>query len=301
MLVFVTGGSGLVGNSLIPQLVEAGHTVTALARTDASVSKVSALGATPVRGAHTDLDVLRKAAGEADATIHLAFNHGIMMNPGGAIQACQEDRDATSAICDAIIASGKPGTFISSSGTLGSTGEDETSGKHGSPHNPRHLSEELTRAYGEKGVRTIVMRLPPVVHGPGYEHPFISTQIKVAKETGVAAYIGDGSQLWPSVHVKDAAALYVLALTKGPSGVNMHAVQEEGIPVKEIAEFIAKKLGAETKSIATSQEAIAGPYGGFVGWVMGLGGKATTVKTKEWTGWEPKEYGLFKELEGYKY
>jgi len=293
MHVFVTGGSGLVGSSLIPALIEAGHKVTALARSDASASKVTSLGATSIKGSHTDLEVLSNAASQADAVIHAAFNHEAMLS-GKVVQACEEDRAAISALCDPIVGTGK--TFMYTAGTFSNAGPDEKAGKVHNPHSPRPLSEELTLKYADKGVRAIVVRLPPVVHGPGFEHLFISTQIKVAKQSGVAVYVGDGTQVWSSVHVKDVAKLFVLALTNGPGGVNLHAVQEEGIPTKEIAEHIGKKLGVNTKS--DTMEVAMQSYG-MIGMIMSMGGRTTADYTKEWTGWEPTECGLFEEMEGY--
>ncbi|CAD6586180.1 MAG: hypothetical protein CYPHOPRED_003439 [Cyphobasidiales sp. Tagirdzhanova-0007] len=296
MHVFVTGGSGLVGSSLLPLLVKAGHKVTALARSDAAADKLSSLGATPIKGSHTDLEVLGRAASEADAVIHLAFNHNVMAKPGGMLQACEEDRAAISAMCEPLSGTGK--TYLGTSGTFGSDGPDEKSVKMPNAHSPRYLSEELVIKYADKNIRTLIVRLPPVVHGPGYEHPFVATQVAVAKKIGFAAYVGDGSQVWPSVHVKDATELYLLALSKEPSGVFLHGVQEEGISTKDLTSFIAGKLSLEAKSV-TLEEAMK-DYG-FVGGLMSMGNKATTEYTRKWTGWEPKEYGLFVEMQNYAY
>jgi nucleoside-diphosphate-sugar epimerase len=301
MHVFVTGGSGLVGTALIPQLVAAGHSVTALARSDKSAAVVSKLGATPVTGTHTDIAALTAAASKADAAIHLAFNHEIAF-AGGMEQACDEDRAAITAICDALIAGGSSNkVFINTSGTLGSLGSDELSAKVVSALSHRARSEHLTTEYAAKGIKTYNLRLCPVVHGPGHEHPFISAQIAVAKKNKEAAYVGEGKNVWPSVHVKDAAALYVLALDPKntiPNGANLHAVHEEGIPTREIAEFVGKKLNVPVKSVTPEE---AGQGYGFIGILMTLDNRTSHKLTTQWTGWNPKEYGLFQELEGYNW
>ena len=293
MHVFVTGGSGFVGSSVIPVLIASGHTVKALARSDASVNAVKSLGATPVLGGQADLDILSKAANEADAVIHLSFDH-LAAFRGDPIKACDEDYAAISTTCDALLASGKNKTFLGTSGLLGCDGPDEKSHLRPNPRLPRHLSDELVASYAGKGLRCLTIRLAPITHGPDRMHPFIATQISIAKKNGVAAYVGEGTACWPAVHVQDAAKLYALALEKGPSGVNLHAVGESGYPTKSITEFIAKKLNVGTKSL-TPQEAMT-DYG-VIGNLMGLGQKSTALLTKEWTGWEPKEYGLFEEME----
>lgn len=301
MRVFVTGGTGLVGSAVIPQLIKDGHLVTALARSDSSSTKITSFGARAIKGVHTDCDVLRKAASEADGVIHLAFNHDLIAVPGGIVQACNEDRAAIAALCDGLLAN-KNSTdkvFINTSGTLGSLGPDETSTKEPNEHNPRGLSETLTLSYNQPGLRTMNVRLAPVVHGPGYEHPFVSSQISAAKKNGFAAYVGDGQQLWPSIHTLDAGALYAKALVKSPGGVNLHAIDEEGVPVKDIANFIARKLGLKTKSIPMDDPDLQAL--GFVGTVMSLGGKTTSKMTRAWLSWEPKEYGFFQELQYYSF
>jgi nucleoside-diphosphate-sugar epimerase len=272
MRVFVTGGSGFCGSAVIPQLIAAGHTVSAIARSDKSADKLKSWGvSTVVKGDIVDLEILSEQAKNSEA------------------------------LCDGLLAgNGTNKTFVGTSGTLGLTGLDESSTMAASPHMPRYLSDQLTMSYKEKGLRVMIVRLSPVVHGPGKEneHPFVTGQIAATKKAGFAAYVEGGSNLWPSVHVKDAASLYVLGLEKAPSGVSLHGAAEEGIPTKEIAEFIAKKMGVEAKNV-NREEAMA--HFGWLGMIMQLGGKVTTEKTREWTGWKPVEYGLFEELENYTY
>lgn len=181
-------------------------------------------------------------------------------------------------------------------GLLGMVGEDEDSPK--APQDLRGQSESLTLDYSKKGIRTMNVRLSPVTHGPTTEHPFISVQIAKAKANGYVAVVGKGDNVWSSVHVKDAASVFVLGLEKAPAGVNLHAVQEEGIPLQDIADFISKKLDLPVKSVPASETA----SWGFIGIVIGLNSRGTAKKTKEWLGWEPKEYGLFEEMDkNYKF
>jgi nucleoside-diphosphate-sugar epimerase len=299
MKVFVTGCSGLLGSELVPQLVAAGHQVIALSRTAVSDAKLIARGATPVRGTQLSLDILANQAAEADAVIHAAFpSEGFegTPDPNFFVNACREDREAIAAIGDRLVGTNKP--FIYASGTLGSVAPDEETPKAVMPPFPRALSDEATLAYAAKGVRAMVVRIPPVMHGPDHRHPFITAQIDAAKKAGYAGYIGDGSQVWPSAHVADVARVFVLALEKGPAGASFNAVQEDGIPIKSMAEFIGKKLGVPTQSVPAEK---AAEHFGFVGMILGLSNYTTTKKTREWLGWEPKEYGLFEEIDRYEY
>ena len=301
MHVFVTGGSGLIGSSLIRALVAAGHEVTAISRSDRSVATLEANGAKHIiQGDLDNLEVLRDAASKADAVIHLGFAHDLSSS-GKTVLACEKDREAISSMCDALVSTssptmgGKRKIFMQASGTLGGVGSDETAAKIPNPQHPRYLSELLTTSYVEKGLRTINLRFSPVVHSDDREHPFISIQIAKAKECGYVGYIEEGSTVLPSVHVKDAADLIVLALAKTElSGVNLHAAAEEGIPIKKIAEFIAKRLGLETRSVK-SEDAMS--HWGFVGMVLAHGSLATNKLTKQWTGWQPKEIGLLEEMD----
>ena len=295
MHVFVTGGSGFVGSHVIPTLIASGHSVKALARSDASINAVKSMGAIPVQGGQNDLNVLSKAASEADAVIHLSFDHAAAFG-GNAVQACEDDRKVISTICDALLASGKNKTFLGTSGFSGCDGPDENSRAMPNPRMPRYLSEELVKSYAQKGLRCLTVRLSTVTHGPDRMHPFIASQISIAKKNGVAAYVGEGISCWPAVHVRDAAKLYVLALDKGPSGVNLHAVGEAGHPTKSITEFIAKKLNVGTKSLPPPE---AMKEYGMIGHHMSSGQRTSSTSTREWTGWQPKEIGLFEEMDKY--
>ncbi|OCF31253.1 hypothetical protein I316_07039 [Kwoniella heveanensis BCC8398] len=296
MKVFITGGTGLQGTYIIEQLIAEGHIVTALARSPASTAKAQSLGAIPVRGDHQSLDVLREQASLADAVLHLAFNTFETLE--GYVFACDEDRAAIEAMCEPLVGTSK--TFIYASGTLLTAGETEDDPKEDNDAFPRILSDRLVLSYATKGVRAIVVRCPPVVHSATHRHLFITSQIDAAKKYGYAAYIGDGQAVWPSVHAKDAANVYVLALdpTKAPSGVSLHPVAEEAIPVRTIAEFIGQKLNVGVKSIPPEQ---AFEHFGFTGMVLQMSNRTTSNRTREWLGWEPKEIGLLEELEGYDF
>jgi nucleoside-diphosphate-sugar epimerase len=299
MRVFVTGGSGFIGAALVPQLVAAGHEVTAIARSDKSAAKLKEWGAsTVVKGDIDNLQLLSAEAKKVDGVIHMAFDHDLLAN-GQAMAACEKDQAAIKALCEGLLTgSGKEKTFISTSGLLGLTRSDESGVLAPNDHMPRYLSDQLALSYNDKGIRALILRPSPVVHGPGHEHMFVTGQIAAAKKSGYVGYVGEGTNLWSSVHVKDCAALYVLALEKAPAGVSLHAAAEEGIYTKAIAEFVAKKMGLPVKSVK-KEDAMA--HFGWLGMIMQLGDKVTTEKTREWTGWNPTEYGLFEELENYSY
>ncbi|KAH8814498.1 putative polysaccharide synthesis protein [Flagelloscypha sp. PMI_526] len=299
MKVFVTGASGYVGSHIVEQLVASGHIVTALVRSPSGVEKIKALGATPIQGDFTNLELLRQSVKDVDAVIHTAFNSSVFSQPGGFAQAFEQDRAVISTICDVFIGTGK--TFVNSCGTLGNVTEDEFSEKQeGGWWSIRTPSEKLLFSYAERGVRVINIRLSPIVHGDGQEHVFIAPQIEIAKKSGFVGYVGEGANVWPAVYVKDAATLYSLALTseRVKPGSHLNAVAETETSTKEIAEFIAKKLGLETKSIALAD---AAAHWGFLGGVLQSGGRITTKYTREWTGWEPHGPSLFEDLEEYTF
>lgn len=291
----------MVGAATIKELIAQGHVVSALARSDKSAAKLKQLGVSSVlTGSTQSLDVLKQGAENADAVIHTAFDHESFGDPQALLKACEDDRLACQAMCNALLESSspdKPKVMIYTSGLMGDAGPDETSGKIPNDAMPRHLSDELIHSYSAKGLRTIIVRLAPVVHGPGYEHPFIMGQVEPAKKHGFAAYIGDGQQQWYGVHVDDAATLLCLALTKGPSGSNFHCF-DDAMKVKDVVERVAARLGVPSKSIA-AQDAYA-HFQSAVTFVLMSDLTATKKLTEEWTGWQPKGYSVFKEMEGYK-
>ncbi|KAL7422571.1 hypothetical protein Q5752_003219 [Cryptotrichosporon argae] len=291
--VFVTGGSGHVGTAVIKSLVSKGHVVTALARSDASAAYVAGLGAKLVRGTQTDLDVLSAAAAAADAVIHLSYNHEAMFR-GEMAQAFAEDAAAIDALAAPLVGTGK--ALCVASGVLGATGADEYAIKE---HAGRYLAELQTKAYAARGVHATVVRLAPVVHGPGKEHAFITIPASVARAMSEAAYVGDGANAWAAVHVDDAAELFVLAATTrgAPAGATLNGVDEPGFTTRRITEFIGAKLGVPAKSISKQDAAARWPV--MIAWVMTEGVPISNDKTKAWLGWKPTGPGLFEDLETY--
>ncbi|QIG45484.1 SDR family oxidoreductase [Nocardioides anomalus] len=284
MHVFVTGASGWIGSATVRELVSAGHTVTGLARSEESAARVETLGATVLRGDLGDTGLLAEAARGADGVVHLGYHHDFS----------QMDRaaDLDRAACEAMGAEleGKP--FVFASGLVGVRSEDDrpSTGAH-----PRVANSAATLALAERGVRTVAARFAPTVHGQG-DHGFVAELVRVARERGVASYAGDGSNPWAAVHVSDAARLVRLALEEAPAGSAVHAVAEEGVATRDIAEAIGRGLGLPTRSIA-ADDAMA-----EMGWIgpffaMDLG--ATSAQTRMSLGWEPTGPSLLEDLPHY--
>jgi nucleoside-diphosphate-sugar epimerase len=261
--------------------------VLALARNDAAVVKVKALGAKPLLGNLTDLDTIRQGATEADATIHCGFIHDWANYPA----ACATDASVIDTMLAALKGTDK--CLINTNGTLGGSGTRPFTERDGpSMPNPRSATEKtVLAAAADRGVRTVSIRLAPSVHGPD-EHGFVPIMIEAARKVGFAGFVGDGSNIWPAVHVDDAARLFVLALEKAPAGSVLHGVAEN-VPFKEIASAISHGLGVETRSILPAQahEAL-----GVVGPLAGLDNLTTADLTKELLDWEPRGKGLIEDM-----
>ena len=294
MQVFITGASGHVGSAVIPELLGAGHEVVGLARSDASAAAVKALGAKVHRGALDDLDSLREAVTSSDGVIHLAFKHEEMAsgNFEGAIEA---DLRAIEAIGDALAGTGKSlvgtsGTLMLTFGGLGRTGTEADVLDAG----PRIDAENAVIALAEREVRSSVVRLPPTVHSSLDLHGYIPTLIGIAREKGVAGYVGDGSNRWPAGHTLDAGHLYRLALEAAPAGSRLHAVGDEGVPFREIAETIGRNLDLPAVSI-TPEDADA--YFGFLSLFVQLDNPTSSTLTQELLGWHPTHPGLIDDLD----
>jgi nucleoside-diphosphate-sugar epimerase len=296
MKVFVTGGSGFVGSVLIPELLSHGHTVLALARSDASAEKLKAFDPSiEIQiGNLEDHDALRAGATAADAVIHLAFIHDFTMYD----KSQEIDREAQLAMLEAIKGTNK--TYINTSGTLGVVSKTEgvaANEEDGAPDDAfsgRMGTEKVVRDYAAKGIRSMTIRLSPSVHGEGDKGGFATWLCRVAKETGESGYLGDGHQHWSAVHRLDAAKLYRLALEKGEAGKMYHGIAEPGVSVKEIAEVIGKTLGLPVVSL-TAEEA-AKRYQ-FLSMVMGLDRPVSGEWTKKTLGWEPTQPTLLKDIE----
>jgi nucleoside-diphosphate-sugar epimerase len=295
MRVFVTGASGHIAAAVIPELLSNAHQVVGLARSDASAEAVSALGAEVRRGDLDDLDGLRAAAAKADGVIHLAFKHEAMLT-GDFMSAVDSDLAATRAIGETLIGTDKP--FITTGGTLmlamaGITGrpgtEDDQSGG-----GPRVDAANYTIGLAQQGVRSSVVRLAPMIHSDLDHHGFTHALIGFARESGAAAYTGDGSNRWPAANTYDIGALYRLALEKARSGSTLHGVGDTGIARKVIAETIAGKLGVEAKSISDEQ---APQHLGFLAGFAGLDNPTSNEKTRKLLGWEPTHPGWVEDVQ----
>ena len=284
MRVFVTGASGFVGSAIVADLVAAGHSVLGLARTDAGAAGVAALGADVHRGSLEDLDSLRKGAAGADGVIHTAFIHDFSKFK----ENCEIDGRAIEALGAELAGSGR--TLIVTSGiALLSPGQVSTERSRPSPHAhvPR-VSEQAGEAAKARGVRAMAIRLPPSVHGDG-DHGFVPLLINLAREKGVSAYIGEGLNRWPAVHRLDAARLYRLALEKGSSDARYHAIGDEGVPFRDIAAVIGKRLNIPV--VAKSPEEAAAHFGWFAGFA-GIDCPSTASITRDELGWRPTGPGL---------
>ena len=294
MRVFVTGASGHVGSALIPELLGAGHEVVGLARSDTSAAALAAAGVAVHRGDLDDLDGLRQAAAAVDGVIHLAFKHESMVT-GDYAGAADADLKALNAMADALAGTGKP--LVSTSGTLllaqaaaGRTGTETDAAESG----PRIDSENAVIAFAGRGIRSSVVRLPPTVHSSLDHHGFIPTLIAIARDKGVSGYVGDGSNRWPAGHTLDAAHLYRLALESAPAGSRLHAVGDEGVPFREIAEVIGRSLGVPAVSISAAD---AGAHFGFLGALVSIDNPTSSRLTQELLGWKPEHPGLIEDLE----
>lgn len=281
MQVFVTGASGWIGSAVVDELLADGHAVTGLARSDASAAALEAKGVRVQRGDLDDLDGLRRGADAAEAVLHLANKHDFA-NPATSNAA---ERAAVQTFADTLAGSGRP--FLFAAGTAGlaqgrPATEADTSSSHG-PDSPRGGAENLALEYVDSDVRVVSLRFSPTVHGAG-DHGFISVIADAARRHGVSGYPGDGSNRWAAVHRSDAARLVALGLAKAPAGSRLHAVAEEGVSSREIAEAIGAALDLPVASIAPDDVAA---HFGWIGGFFGLDGSATSTATRELLGWTP--------------
>jgi len=293
MRVFVTGASGHVGSALVPELLQHGHSVVGLARSDASAGRLAEWGADSVRGTLEDLDVLRAAAQQADGVVHLAFRHELMQS-GDLAGAADTDLAALRTIADALVGTDKPlvgtsGTGLLARADLGRTGTE----LDWLPGGYRIDAENFVVELADKGVRSSVVRLPPITHSPLDHHGFAPALIGFARQNGFAAYLGDGANRWPAVHTVDAARLYRLALESAPGGTRLHAVADEGIEFRHIAEAIGRALDLPTRSITSEQ---APEYVGFLAQFAGIDNPTSADRTRDLLGWEPTHPGLLADL-----
>ncbi len=314
MRVFVTGATGFIGSAVVQELLGAGHQVVGLARSEASAQALLAAGAEVQRGTVEDLDSLRRGAAKAEGAIHLAFFHEFTHarlptrlrvllggSPGGIISrftraAVDTDRRAFEAIGKALTGTDRP--LVAAFGTLAMKARqlatEEEAADSGSVGAARGASEAALRALAADGIRTSVIRLPPVVHGDGDRAGFVPRLIAVTRKQGVSVYIGDGQNRWPSVHCLDAARLFRLALEQGPAGGTYHGVAEEGIPFHEISEMIGKKLGVP---IADKSPHEAAKLFSWLAPFLPVDNPTSSKLTQERLGWQPTHPGLLADLD----
>jgi nucleoside-diphosphate-sugar epimerase len=289
MRVFITGATGLIGSAVVAELLSAGHSVTALTRSDASVAKATAAGADTVRGGLVDLDVLRAEAERADGVIHLAFGNDF--SSAEALTANIADESAALAtLGDALIGTGKP--LVTVSGTPQAIGrpstEDDPLPTDG-PVGGRSISVNRTLDLSSRGVRTSAIRLPRTVHNEG-DGGFAGLLTQIARQTGVAGYPGDGTQRWPAVHALDAAVLFRLALEESPAGRAWHAVADECDAVRDIVAVIGRRLGLPVESLPVENFGPIGP-------VFAADQPASSARTRAELGWVPTHPSLLDDLE----
>jgi nucleoside-diphosphate-sugar epimerase len=297
MRVFVTGASGQVGSLVVAELIAAGHQVTGLARSQTAAAAVSALGAKVRRGGLDDLDGLKEAAEDSDGVIHVGFDRGLAQSGQAAVAVAAESA-AVDAYGEALAGTGKPLVVASSIAAPGNLGRPVTeedaavpTGQHKGTLPGRNEVETAVTGFAERGVRSSVVRLPPIAHSSHERTGLLSQLIAVAKEKGLAGYAGDGANRWSAVHTLDVAALFRLALESGPAGARWHAIADEGIPFREIAQSIGDRLRVPVESIP--EDKLPGHFGGFLAKAVKLDVPASSRITRRTLGWELAHPGLF--------
>jgi nucleoside-diphosphate-sugar epimerase len=291
MRVFVTGATGFIGSAVVRELVGAGHQVIGLCRSDDKAPALAAAGAEVYRGSIADPESLKGGASKSDGIIHLAFNHDFSRFA----QNCEDDRRVIEALGESLAGSQRPlivtsGTPIAN--TVPGAPAKEGNAIVGRDAHPRAASEEAAASVAADGVNVSVVRLPQV-HDP-VRQGLISPAIAIYRETGVCAYVGDGLNRWPAAHVLDVARLYRLAIEKGEPDAKYHAVAEEGVPMRDIAEAIGRRLSLPVQSIAPEE---VQAFFGWLGMFAGLDMPASSAETQRKLKWKPAGPGLIADLD----
>lgn len=287
MRVFITGASGWIGSALTAELIAAGHEVTGLARSDASAEKITSAGGTAVRGDMQDHDLIVAEARKADAVAHLAFT----LDFAEFDETVDNEVELIGKIGTALEGTGK--AFIAASGTPILFGHVATEGDvldPAGPAGPRARTASAVLALSDKGIRSALVRMPRSVHGKGDKNGLIAALVGLDRQLGTAAYVGDGQNRWPAVHISDAARLFFLALEKAPSGSVLHAVGEEGVPMRQVADVIAAKTGLPAAAVDPEQL-------GVFGALLGGDQPSSATVTRQLVGWEPTGPTLLEDLE----
>jgi nucleoside-diphosphate-sugar epimerase len=307
MRVFIAGGTGHSGSHIIPELIAAGHQVTGLARSDTAAAALSAHGAKVRRGSLEDLDGLKEAAADSDGVIHVAHRQDLL--PSGGINAVTAaEVPVILAYGEALAGTGKPLVAAGSMGSPGNLGRPATEEDPALPSGDeykgtlrfRNAVETAVVGLAERGVRSSIVRFPTIAHSTTDRAGFLPGLIALAKEKGFAGYPGDGANLWNAVHVRDVASLFRLALEKGPAGNYWHAVGDEGIPFREIAEAIGSRLDLPVVSLPVDELVLPG-YFGLLANIVTQSYPASNLITRQALGWEPTQPRLLADLDNGHY
>jgi nucleoside-diphosphate-sugar epimerase len=295
MRIFVTGATGFIGSAVVQELLNAGHQVLGLTRSDAGAKSLAAAGAAAHRGSIEDLESLRRGAAASDGVIHLAFNHDFSKFAAN----CEADRRVIEAI-GSVLAGSDRHLIITSGTGLANVVPGQPALEENPPVSsamiPRAASEEAAASEAARGVKVSVVRLPQV-HNE-FKQGLITYAIALAREKGVSAYVGDGRNRWPAAHLSDVARLYRLALEKQVAGINYHAVAEEGVPLRDIAEVVGRGLNVPVVSLSPEK---ANAHFGWLAMFAGHSVPASSAQTREQLGWQPTGPGLIADLERMDY
>jgi nucleoside-diphosphate-sugar epimerase len=292
MRVFVTGATGFIGSAVVRDLLDAGHQVAGLARSDAGAASLTAARAEVIRGSLEDLDTLRSGAADCDGVIHTAYIHDFSENNDAAAYA-RIDRSAIEAMGQALAGSGRP--LVVAAGIPAPEPGHVATEADAAPENPAYprVSEPAAMSLAGRGVRVSVVRMPPTVHGRG-DHGFVPALIGIARAKGLSAYVADGSNRWAAVHRLDAAHLFRLALEAAPGGTRLNAIGDEGVPFREIAEVIGKHLDVPVVSLSRQD---ASAHFGLFALFASIDVPASSELTQKQFGWYPAQPGLIADLD----